>query len=113
MVIIKEILVKVAPISAANKHITSDTHVSNCIRFVSTMGSAVLPLGCATTALAAFSSPFSFILVSDLWEPEEEDGRSSSGFGCINVKGSSATSSLQYKNKLVLKRSLPFETQYD
>ena len=88
-----------------------DTHVSNCIRFVSTMGSAVLPLGCATPALAAFSSPFSFILASDLWEPDEEDGRSSSGFGCISVKGSSATSSLKYKKIRVLKLSLPFETQ--
>ena len=41
-------------------------------------------------------SPFSFVMLdSDLCEPEEEDGRSSSsGFGCISVNGSSATRSL-------------------
>lgn len=37
----------------------------------------------------------------DLWEPDEEDGRSGSlsGLGCISVKGSSATSSLNIQGK--------------
>ena len=71
-----------------------DTHVSSCMRLVSTMGSTagLLP----PSAVAALSSPFSFVLASDLWEPDDEDGRSSSGFGCINVNGNSATNSLKY-----------------
>ena len=48
------------------------------------------------SAVVALSSPFSFVLASDLWEPDDEDGRSSSGFGCINVNGNSATNSLKY-----------------
>lgn len=41
-------------------------------------------------------SPFSLALRSvDLWDPEEDEGRSvSSGFGCMSVNGSSATNSL-------------------
>ena len=43
-------------------------------------------------------SPFSLVLVSDLCDPDEDEGRSlSSGFGCISVNGSSATNSLQKK----------------
>ena len=69
------------------------TYVSSWIRLVSTIGSIGGLLLASATAL--FSSPFSFALVSDLWEPDEEDGRSSSGLGCIKVNGNSATNSLQ------------------
>lgn len=71
------------------------TYVSSWIRLVSTMGSTGGLL--LASAAAAFSSPFSFALVSDLWEPDEEDGRSSSGLGCIKVNGNSATNSLKIK----------------
>ena len=89
------------------------TYVSNWMRLVSTSGSVTAgaaaddAVGAAAEdedaaavverlASAPTASPFSLPLISDLCEPELELGRSeSSGFGCINVKGSSATSSLK------------------
>jgi hypothetical protein len=65
------------------------------MRFVSTRLSTVFS---SPDDVAAFEvgSPFSLVLVSDLCDPEDDDGRSSSnGLGCINVNGNSATSSLQ------------------
>ena len=76
------------------------TYVSNWIRLVSTSGLVVVVV-VAVDKAASFSplavvSPFSFVLVSDLCDPDEEHGRSlSSGFGCISVNGNSATSSLK------------------
>ena len=74
--------------------------MSSWIRLVSTR---TLVVACDVDDAAAadsFSpfpvSPFSLVLDSDLWDPDDDDGRSvSSGFGCISVNGSSATSSLQ------------------
>ena len=84
------------------KHIT---YVSSCIKFVSTAGplsgtdAAAAPVKAAAPAV----SPFSFVEAtdSDLWDPEDEEGRSGSGsgLGCIKVNGSSATSSLKHENR--------------
>jgi len=77
---------------------------TNQYQLVSTSGLVVVVV-VAVDKAASFSplavddvSPFSFVLVSDLCDPDDEQGRSlSSGFGCINVNGNSATSSLKNK----------------
>ena len=69
------------------------TYGSNWMRFVSTRSSTIF---CSPEVCFEVDSPFSFMLESDLCDPEEEEGRSSSsGLGCINVKGNSATRSLK------------------
>ena len=71
------------------------TYVSSWIRFVSTKVSTTL----ASEPLEP-DSPFSLVLLdSDLCELDEEGRSSSKGFGCIRVKGNSATSSLKYSTK--------------
>ena len=79
--------------------------MSSWIRLVST---STLVVACDVdddeAAADSFSpfpvSPFSLVLDSDLCDPDDDEGRSvSSGFGCISVNGSSATSSLKEKNQ--------------
>ena len=73
-----------------------NTYVSSCIRLVSIIASVETADEGAPDEGAGLFSPFSFVLFSDLCDPEDEDGRSdSSGFGCIRVKGNSATNSLK------------------
>ena len=82
----------------------SVAYVSSWIRFVSTRTldtAGVEPeVAEAADSLSPFPvSPFSFVLDSDLCDPDDDEGRSlSSGFGCIRVNGSSATSSLKWGN---------------
>ena len=85
------------------------THVSNWMRLVS-MSTSPSPFSLPLTATAPSAKPVDCgTSDSDLCDPEEELGRSkycSSGFGCIRVKGSSATSSLKRSRRSIFSQKM-------